>query len=436
MAIALLALVRSKGVIISLPLLLGCFFAVQAHPAQAIFRIALDQETIQAGYTVTLPSGRFSLDMPATVFNENVEVSVQRPSNYLILRSQDTVGDWLPIGKIKTYNIQVKNPSLLATPVWVSMRIPAHSEEEYFLAFYDRVSGEWKELPSTLNWFDRTVTAPLPFPYATVSVFSKPSFGPKKNTDFKTVEEVLGSPQAAAIFILDDQTGQVLFEYNADEQRSIASLTKISTSWVALQHAVDWNQVVTYQDEWSREGGALRVVAGETLSVGDMLYSTLVGSANNTAVGLANFFLDQDTFLAEMNSLTSNLGLSSTIFVEPSGLDAGNVSTAREYALLARAALHEYDMLTLTTTLAYSFTTPITGAHHIHTTNLLLLSDLYLTGGKTGYTDEALYCLMIKAKSDDGHDIIVVVLGSPSSSARFSETAALAQWTFDNYTWN
>lgn len=406
-------------------------------PAQAAVRVRLDETTLSKGYTVSIPNGQFSLAVPAGVLDEETLVTLKRPSKEERIQLNALVSsDWERVGKLRTYNLSMSEPHVLDQSVWVSVHIPKDVTQDYLVAFFDRESSVWVEIPSSINWFEQKIIAALPFPYATVGVFSTPHIGPIQSNGFESAESALGPLSAGSAIVMDEATGEILFAKDIYSERSIASMTKVATTWLALTYAEDWDAVVAYDDAWSREGAALRVVDGEYLTVEDILYTTLIGSANNTAVALANIFIDQTSFVAEMNSLADNLGLTDTYFVEPSGLDAGNVSTAYEYALLSKAAFENFDMLSLATTKTYSFNSSITGNHSIKTTNALLHSDLYLTGGKTGYTEEAGYCLMIQAKNEQGHQIIVVVMAEPSSADRFTETYALAQWAFENYTWN
>lgn len=412
-------------------------FLFGVSPTQAAVRIHLDQETISKGYTVSLPNEQFSIGVPAGVLEEETTITLKRPGKADRVELNALVNsDWKRVGKLRTFNLSMSHPRILDQSVWVNLSIPAKPTQDYLIAFFDGTTNTWKEIPSQVNWFEQRVTAALPFPYATVGVFSTPHIGPLKVENFEPVEAVVGSLSAASAIVMDQKTGEVLYAKDENAVRSIASMTKVATTWLALMYVDDWEQVVTYDEAWSREGAALRVVDGETLTVEDILYTTLIGSANNTAVALANIFTDQVSFVSEMNTLVENLGLTSTHFVEPSGLDAGNVSTAYEYALLSKAAFENFDMLTLATTKAYSFNSSVTGTHNIKTTNSLLHSDLYITGGKTGYTEEAGHCLMIQTKNAEGHQIVVVVMGEPTSWERFTEAYDLAQWAFDNYTWN
>lgn len=419
--------------------LAGLVFGVclTINPVEAAFRVHLDEPTLSRGYTITLPNGQFSLGIPKNTLSTSVRVALKRPTLKEEARVQAAVEpEWSLTGKIRVYNLTIAENTPLNQPVWVSIHTSADLNQDYFIAFYDAESESWKKIPSSLDWTTGQLSAALPFTYATVAAFSTPHFGPRQITDFQTADSSLGFLQAAAAVVMDLDSGQLLYSKNSDEVRPIASMTKVVTTRVALAHASDWSQTVAYSDTWSREGAALRVANGEQLSIQDLLYTTLVGSANNTAVALANVFLDQRSFVGEMNSWVSAQGLTSTHFVEPSGLDARNVSTAHEYALLSRAAFQSFSMLQLATTKAYTLHLPITGDHTIHTTDNLLYSDLYITGGKTGYTEEAGYCLMIQTKNAEGHQIIVVVMGEPTSADRFTETYALTKWAFANYVWN
>lgn len=406
-------------------------------PAQAAYRVHLDQPTLERGYTVALPNGKFSLGIPAQALLEPVVVSLKQPTQSVRVSELQLADQaWTLVGKVRIYNINLSQSASLTQPVWVNVRIPADQDQVYFLAFFDQGSNQWTVVPSTTHQPLGQITAALPFAYATLAVFSTPQLAPQEKIDFQSADSVLGSLQAPSAVVLDVESGQVLYSKNADEVRSIASMTKVITAYVALDYASDWSQLVTYSDAWAREGAALHILDGETLSVQDLLYTTIVGSANNTAVGLANVFTDQTTFLQNMNDWVADLGLTSTHLVEPSGLDPGNVSTAYEYALLSREALRSFSLLQLSTTKTYTLHLPLTGEHTIHTTDTLLYSDLFVTGGKTGYTKEAGYCLMIQTKDQDGNQIIVVVMGEPTSADRFTEAYALTQWAWDNYDWN
>ncbi|PIY95885.1 MAG: hypothetical protein COY66_05715 [Candidatus Kerfeldbacteria bacterium CG_4_10_14_0_8_um_filter_42_10] len=249
------------------------------------------------------------------------------------------------------------------------------------------------------------------------------------------VQPAIASPAAVSIdspsgILIDAGSGQVLWEKNSAEVRSLASITKLMTALVFLETNTPFDKVVAMEQSDAVGGSSLRVSVGETLKVQDLFYSMLVGSANNASLALARSTgLGQEEFVSRMNAKAQSLGLTNTHFTDPSGIDPGNQSTAHGIALLSQEALKSFIMLQGTTTKEYTFTTISHGIfHRIKNTNELLDSSLYVTGGKTGYLDEAGYCLMTKARNSQGSEVIAVVLGAVTSSSRFSDTEKLLEW--------
>lgn len=233
--------------------------------------------------------------------------------------------------------------------------------------------------------------------------------------------------QSQSYVVLQDSTGKFLQSYNADAVVPIASLTKLMTALVVLDTKPNWDSRVTYKSSDNREGARLRIGAGDTTTVRDLWYSMLVGSANNATVALVRSTgLTQAQFVSRMNAKAQALGLTATSFVEPTGLDANNVSTAKEYALLARTALRDSLIQKATTTKVYSFRTGKRFLHTIKNSDKILISGtLAVKGGKTGYTEEAGYNMVLKAKVAGKGDVLTVVMKNPSSASRFAEAKKL-----------
>jgi D-alanyl-D-alanine endopeptidase (penicillin-binding protein 7) len=158
----------------------------------------------------------------------------------------------------------------------------------------------------------------------------------------------------------------------------------------------------------------------------------LVGSANNCAKALARSTgLTRAEFVAEMNLKAKQFGLTHTKFTDPSGLDVGNITTAEDYLKLTDQAMKQLDIKKATTTKVYSFKMINTkNPHTIKNTNALNTSALTLITGKTGYLDEAGYCLMTRAKSKTGTEVTAIVLGSGSKTQSFKEVESLIKWGF------
>lgn len=249
----------------------------------------------------------------------------------------------------------------------------------------------------------------------------------------------------AAAIVVDQKSGEVLYEYHADDVRSAASLTKLMGALVFMDHAPDWNKVVDIRAQDEVGGGRLRVASGATMKVIDLLYSSITASANNAAVALARITgVGQLNFIKEMNKKASVLGLTNTHFVDSSGMDPKNVTTARDMAKLAATAYSVDSIRKVATTSSYTFKVRNTGElHKIKNTNDILTSSsydaFYVTGGKTGFLYESMYNLAVRvrpsADKQDTRQLMVVVLGSQTREASFKSGAALANWAWKAYKW-
>lgn len=243
---------------------------------------------------------------------------------------------------------------------------------------------------------------------------------------------------ADAYVVREAGSSQKVLAKNSDLPLPVASLTKLMTALVFLEEDVPMDKVMTLLPEDDRIGGKLYVYRGEEVSVSDLFYVALVGSANNATVALVRSTgLEMEEFVEKMNKKAKALGMHQTRFNDPTGLDVGNVGSAYDISLLVEAALERQEIRRALLTDPYEFETINTkDGHSISNTNGLLDSFLAeepyaVLGGKTGYLDEAGYCLGIGAQQS-GHKMIAVVLDSESSSARFAEAKALLFWAFES----
>lgn len=242
--------------------------------------------------------------------------------------------------------------------------------------------------------------------------------------------------------VLDSASGQVLYSKNANEQLPLASLTKLVAMKVFLDTKPNLNQVVTYkvQDENYNYAYAdksvlarLRVSDGETMTIRDLLYSSVLGSANNAVESLVRVSgLKRADFIAKMNKYAKNVGATQTKFVEPTGLSPENVSTAKDYGLLTRAVLTDGHLEKVSMTKKYNFVTINKKIpHYLKNSNSLFFNtNLQITGSKTGYLDEAQYCLMTRVKNNNGREVIAITFGTPTKNASFNETKNLINYGF------
>lgn len=247
----------------------------------------------------------------------------------------------------------------------------------------------------------------------------------------------LAATSSAAI---DCKTGKTLYNKEMDQKWPMASITKLMTALVFLDRNPGWDSAVEMKNEDRREGGRIYLFSGEKVKAKDLFYFALVGSDNTAAAALARSTgLSEKDFIAEMNSKAGSLKLKNTHFEDLTGLSGNNISTAREIAELAKAALANEEISKATLTNAYDFTTADGRKKHIDTTDYLLdnfsQNGLKILGGKTGFIDASGYCFVGKFTNHNGNEIISVVLGTDSKNARFQQTKKIVEWVYENYQW-
>jgi D-alanyl-D-alanine endopeptidase (penicillin-binding protein 7) len=236
--------------------------------------------------------------------------------------------------------------------------------------------------------------------------------------------------RAAAAIIYNPDNGQVLYEENAQNKRSIASITKVMTAAVALEGSPDLTRRVTIEREDVRAANHTYLHTNDDVSVDDLLHLTLIASDNAAARALARSSdLGADGFVQRMNEKALELGLDNTTYADPSGLDASNMSSAYDMARLIAYAGSDERISSIMRTPYFTFRGrrgPIT----VHSTNRLLMKgDVDVRGGKTGFISKAGYCLATLLRlPQTGQQVAVVVLGARSNAGRFMETRHLFNW--------
>lgn len=235
-----------------------------------------------------------------------------------------------------------------------------------------------------------------------------------------------GGVYARNAILVDPATGEVLFQKDSDSSVPIASLTKLMTAMVFLEQKPALEREAEVTPAELDGGGHTQLRNGERVALGDLLHMSLMSSDNvATRVLARESGLSADQFVARMNRKAVELGLTGTRFVEFTGLDERNVSTASDVARLLHAAAHEPLIQEITTTRQYQFATG-RRVHDVHNTNRLLYSQYEVLGGKTGFILEAGYCFATWIRTQ-GRDVIAVVLGAPTNATRFADTVRLLQ---------
>lgn len=244
------------------------------------------------------------------------------------------------------------------------------------------------------------------------------------------ITRALPSPKvrAEAAIVYDVVTNEVLWESHAQEPRSIASITKVMTALVYLDHQTDLSRdaVISRTDVWRASTTYLR--AGERVTAGELLHLALIASDNAAARALARVSRSgSKEFVRQMNTKAAELGLGSTHFADPSGLVEANVSSAYDLSRLIAHAVRNPRIASIMQKRQYRVHTSRRRVT-IRNTNRLLDGTVAIRGGKTGYINEAGYCLAALVELPQSHPVAVVVLGARSDAGRFAEVRRLVNW--------
>ncbi len=258
----------------------------------------------------------------------------------------------------------------------------------------------------------------------------------------------LPSVQAQSAILVDKKTGRILFEKNADEKCYPASTTKIMTALLAIEQLNPENIAVASQTavDVDRDGSNMGILAGEQLSIEQLLYGLMVHSANDAANVLAEEVSGSiEAFVTEMNSRAAALGMTGTNFANPHGYhDDNHYTTARDLYRLADVAMQNELFAKIVATPTYEIppTEKYDEIRYLSNNNSLInpmKGRKYLysaaTGIKTGHTSKAGNCLVSSAEKD-GSSFICVVLNAPNTDGTnysFADTIALFNYGFENF---
>ena len=235
--------------------------------------------------------------------------------------------------------------------------------------------------------------------------------------------------RAAAAIVFNPETGQILWEENAQDKRSIASITKVMTAIVFMEDSPDLSQTITMERSDVYAASTTYLRSNERVTLDNLLHLTLIASDNAAARALARVSHGGTAaFVERMNEKALELGLESTTFADPSGLNPENISSAYDLSRLISFASADERLAPIMRTKEYRVETS-RRAFNIHSTNHLLLGgDVDVMGGKTGFISKAGYCLATLLRLPQGNQVAVVVLGANSNPGRFWETRHLFNW--------
>ncbi len=256
-----------------------------------------------------------------------------------------------------------------------------------------------------------------------------------------------GTPQnftSSAVILAETATGTIIFEKNADERREVASITKLMTALLVLE-ALDRGDaalndpVQVSQNAAAMKGSQALLDANATYTLEDLLRTTIMASANDSAVALAEHLCgSEEAFVARMNARAKELGMENTNYINCTGYPAeknaaqSQYTTARDVCTLC-CEVAKYPAYTQYSSVWLDkLTHPGGRVTDLTNTNRLVRFYQGCDGFKTGSTDAAKYCLAATA-SKNGMRLVAIVLGCPVSQTRFNETRAMLDYGFANY---
>ena len=243
--------------------------------------------------------------------------------------------------------------------------------------------------------------------------------------------------ESGGAILIEQKTGQILYEHNMHEKLRPASVTKVM-SLLLIMEALDSGQISLTdkipctEDAAGMGGSQIWLEVGEELTVDEMLKAICVVSANDCTVAMADYLCgSQEAFVQKMNERAKELGMNDTTFKNCHGIDEdGHVTSAYDIALMSRELLNNHPSIMNYTTIWMD--TLRNGESELVNTNKLIRNYKGATGLKTGSTSVALYNLSASA-TRDGLSLIAVIMKAPTTKIRFAEAQKLLDYGFSNY---
>ncbi len=241
--------------------------------------------------------------------------------------------------------------------------------------------------------------------------------------------------------LMEASTGTILYSKEPDLRRPPASMTKIMTLKLILDAVeskrIDLEEMVTTSEYASKQiGTRIFLSVNEQMKVKDLIKSIAIASANDASVALAERISgSEENFVAMMNKEASRLGLKNTNFVNCTGLPAHNhYSSSRDMAIMARELILKHENILEITKIYEDYVREDTPEKRfwLVNTNKLVRFVPGVDGLKTGWTEEAGYCLTATMKKN-GMRVISVIMGEPTTSIRSNETMAMLNYAFSNF---
>jgi D-alanyl-D-alanine endopeptidase (penicillin-binding protein 7) len=242
--------------------------------------------------------------------------------------------------------------------------------------------------------------------------------------------------KSSVALVLDQETNEVLLSKNSQAVLPIASLTKLMTALVVTdaQQSLDDVLTITEADIDTEKGSHSRLAIGTSLTRGEMMHLALMSSENRAANALGRHYPGGLTaFVAAMNRKAHEIGMSDSRFVEPTGLSSRNQSSARDLAILVKAAYQHQLIRDLSTSPEYQVAVGNRNLQYRNTNGLVFNPTWEIGLQKTGYISEAGRCLVMQAQLA-GRKLIMVFLDSAGKYSRLGDAERVRKWLIESMT--
>jgi len=243
---------------------------------------------------------------------------------------------------------------------------------------------------------------------------------------------------AKAGLLIEESTGEIIFEKEKDKQLAVASMTKMMAQILILENIekknIKWTDVVTVSKNAADFGGSqIYLSPNEKMTVKDLFKGISMASANDATVAMAEYIAgSEEKFVKQMNKKAKEIGLKNTVFKNSTGLDTeGHISSAYDMAVIARTLLSHKEILNFSSVYEDYLRVDTPNKFWLVNTNKLVRTYSGADGLKTGHTDNAGYCLAVTAKKDNMR-LIAVVLGEETAATRNKEASELLDYGFNN----
>ena len=247
------------------------------------------------------------------------------------------------------------------------------------------------------------------------------------------------APNAKSAIMIEASTGEILFQKNKDEKLAPASMTKMMSMLLIMEDIengnLKWNEMITTSEKASSMGGSqIFLKVGEKMTVEDLLKGVAIASGNDAVVALAERVSgSEEQFVKRMNTRAKDLGLKNTNFINATGLTADNhYSSAYDMSLIAKELVKHEKILEFTSTYEDYLRKDTKSPFWLVNTNRLVRFKEGVDGLKTGFTDEAGYCLTATMKKDNMR-LITVVMKEENTSKRSADTTKMLDYGFNIY---